>query len=81
MFQHIVFETHTTGDRAYPGSLMGVIASVRQSFLDAQHYALDHADYQKNPQDRKRPEFDPSLEALAPAADKRCGSSSSPAAR
>src|SRR5262249_13527374 len=29
VFQHIVFETHQTDERAYPGSLMGVIASVR----------------------------------------------------
>ena len=50
---------------------MGVIASVRQSFFDARHYALDHADYQKHPQGRKRPEFNPSLEALAPAADRK----------
>jgi imidazolonepropionase-like amidohydrolase len=71
VFQHIVFETQSGEERAYPGSLMGVIAAVRQSFFDAHHYALDHADYQKHPQDRKRPEFNPSLEALAPAADKR----------
>jgi imidazolonepropionase-like amidohydrolase len=71
VFQHIVFETHPSDERPYPGSLMGVIASVRQSFFDARHYALDHADYQKHPQERKRPEFNPSLEALAPAADKR----------
>ena len=71
VFQHVAFETHPSDERTYPGSLMGVIAAVRQSFFDARHYALDHADYQKHPQDRKRPEFNPSLEALAPAADKR----------
>jgi imidazolonepropionase-like amidohydrolase len=71
VFQHIVFETQSSEERPYPGSLMGVIAAVRQSFFDAHHYALDHADFQKHPQDRKRPEFNPSLEALAPAADKR----------
>ena len=71
VFQHIVFETRAGDERAYPGSLMGVIASVRQSFFDARHYALDHADYQKHPQDRKRPEFNPALEALAPAADRK----------
>ena len=27
----------------------GAIAVVRQSFFDAQHYALDQADWQKNP--------------------------------
>jgi imidazolonepropionase-like amidohydrolase len=69
VFQHIAFETHEEDERAYPGSLMGVIATVRQSFFDAQHYALDQADWQKKPQGRKRPEFDPALEALASAAE------------
>jgi imidazolonepropionase-like amidohydrolase len=69
VFQHIAFETHEEDERAYPGSLMGAIATVRQSFFDAQHYALDQADWQKKPQGRKRPEFDPSLEALQPAAE------------
>src|ERR1017187_2153217 len=71
VFQHITFEAGGGGgESAYPGSLMGVIAAVRQSFFDAQHYTLDHADYQKHP-NRKRPEFNPSLESLAPAADKK----------
>lgn len=69
VFQHIAFETHAADDVAYPGSLMGAIAVVRQSFFDAQHYALDQADWQKKPAGRKRPEFDPSLEALQPAAE------------
>ena len=64
VFQHIAFETHEEDENAYPGSLMGTIAVVRQSFFDAQHYSLDQADWQKKPQGRKRPEFDPSLEAL-----------------
>ncbi len=69
VFQHIAFETHDEDERAYPGSLMGAIAVVRQSFFDAQHYALDQADWQKKPAGRKRPEFDPSLEALQPVAE------------
>ena len=69
VFQHIAFETNDADESAYPGSLMGVIAAVRQSFFDAQHYALDQADWQKRPQGRKRPEFNPSLAALLPAAD------------
>jgi imidazolonepropionase-like amidohydrolase len=71
VFQHIAFETHQDDERAFPGSLMGVIATVRQTFFDEHHYALDHADYQKSSAARKRPEFDPGLEALAPAADKK----------
>lgn len=69
VFQHIAFDTRSAEDRVYPGSLMGVIATVRQSFFDAQHYALDHADWAKNPQGRKRPEFNPALEALSAAAE------------
>ena len=72
VFQHLAFETGgDREERAYPSSLMGAIATIRQSFLDAQHYAQDHADYQRNPQNRKRPEFTPALEALGPAASKR----------
>ena len=70
VFQCIAFETDGNDDGAYPGSLMGVIAAVRQSFFDAQHYALDHADYAQHPQNRMRPEFDPALEALAPVTNK-----------
>jgi hypothetical protein len=69
VFQHIAFETHEQDEKAYPGSLMGAIAAVRQSCFDAQHYALDQADWQQRPQGRKRPEFNPSLEALLPAAE------------
>jgi imidazolonepropionase-like amidohydrolase len=69
VFQHIAFETHQADDIAYPGSLMGAIATVRQGFFDAQHYALNQADWQKQPQGRKRPEFDPSLEAMQSAAE------------
>lgn len=69
VFQVIAFETHEEDEKAYPGSLMGMIAAVRQSFFDARHYSLNQADWQKNPQGRKRPEFDPALEALALAAE------------
>ncbi len=60
VFQHIVFDP-TTKDDSYPGSLMGVIAAVRQTFFDAQHYALAKAAPQK-----ARLEFNPALEALQP---------------
>ena len=71
VFQHIAFETREAAERKYPDSLMGVIASIRQSVFDAQHYALDHADYDKNPSGRERPPFDPALEALGPAVAKK----------
>lgn len=50
----------------YPGSLLGVFAALRQMLLDAQHYALEQTAYAKNPRGRRRPEPDPSLEALQP---------------
>ena len=71
VFQHIAFDSRGGEDRSYPGSLMGVIATLRQSVFDAQFYALDHADYEKHPQDRIRPEFNPAREALAPAINKK----------
>ena len=37
---HVTFSERPAGGNAYPNSLMGVIAFVRQSFLDAQHYAV-----------------------------------------
>lgn len=48
----------------YPNSLMGVFASLRQMLLDAQHYRDEQTAYAKNPRGMKRPEFDPSLDAL-----------------
>ena len=71
IFQHIAFETHEDDEKAYPGSLMGVIAAIRQSFFDTQHYALEQAAYGQNPQGHKRPEYNPALEALEPAAQKK----------
>jgi imidazolonepropionase-like amidohydrolase len=71
VFQHIALDTQSGPERSYPGALMGVIATVRQSFFDAQHYSLDHADYQRSPQGRTPVEYDPAMEALASAVEKR----------
>ncbi len=72
VFQHIAFSVTGRGRGSpYPGSLMGVIAVVRQTFFDAQHYALDQADYRKHPASRVRPAYNLSLEALAPASEKK----------
>ena len=57
---HVSFPDHPRpAGSAYPESLMGVIAFVRQAFLDAQHY-----------HDAPTP-TDPSLEALQPAIDRK----------
>ena len=77
-FQHVALDTPRTEKsedgperpKAFPGSLMGVIAAVRQTFFDAQHQAADLAHYAAHPNDRARPAFDTSLDALQPAARK-----------
>jgi imidazolonepropionase-like amidohydrolase len=48
----------------YPDSLMGVIAYIRQTFMDAQQYSAARTIYDRNPAGYKRPDESPSLEAL-----------------
>lgn len=50
----------------YPGSLMGVFAFLRQSFLDAQHYREEWARYNQSPRGAQRPQINKSLAALQP---------------
>jgi imidazolonepropionase-like amidohydrolase len=47
----------------YPNSLMGTMALVRQSLLDAGRYRDDWAAYEKAPGGRRRPAYDAALEA------------------
>lgn len=49
---------------AFPGSLMGVFAAMRQMFLDAQRYGAAVAAAARDPRGSPRPEWNPSLEAL-----------------
>ena len=51
----------------YPVSLLGTIAFVRQSFLDAQHQQLEKQRYEKTKAGVTRPNYDPSLDAIQPA--------------
>ena len=51
--------------------LLGVFAALRQSLLDAQHYRDVAAAYAKNPRGMKRPDFDPSLDALQPVINRQ----------
>lgn len=46
----------------YPGSLMGVMAYIRQVYLDAAHYKLARERYAKQPAGVKRPAYDRALE-------------------
>lgn len=55
----------------YPGSLMGVFATLRQMMLDAQRYRDSIQIYERNPRGIRRPETDRSLAALVPVIEGR----------
>jgi hypothetical protein len=55
----------------YPGSLMGVFATLRQMMHDAQRYRDAMQIYDRNPRGTRRPETDRSLAALVPVVDGR----------
>ena len=52
------------GNDGFPNSLMGVIAYIRQVYLDAGHYRLLKDAYAKNPRGMQRPEYDRALEGV-----------------
>jgi imidazolonepropionase-like amidohydrolase len=54
------------GQGQYPGSLMGVFASVRQMLLDARRFREANDIYERSPRGLRRPEHDKSLAALQP---------------
>ena len=58
----------TRGFRSFPGSMMGVIAYLRQLFLDASHYGEVWRMYQEDPAGLARPRYDRTLAPLAAAA-------------
>jgi imidazolonepropionase-like amidohydrolase len=60
---HVAFRTRPTW--TYPDSLMGVIAYLRQTFLDAQHHAAARAVYDRNTA-QPRPATNADLDALQP---------------
>jgi imidazolonepropionase-like amidohydrolase len=53
----------------YPGSLMGVFATLRQMMLDAQRYRDSLQIYERSPRGVRRPDTDRSLAALVPVID------------
>jgi imidazolonepropionase-like amidohydrolase len=61
----ISFNTRPTW--TYPDSLMGVVAYIRQSFMDAQQHTSARQIYERNPSGLQRPSDDPALDALGPA--------------
>ncbi len=62
--QYIAMNTGRGFGGGFPSSLMGVIAYVRQIYLDADHYKLVKEAYEKNPRGMKRPEYDRALEGV-----------------
>jgi imidazolonepropionase-like amidohydrolase len=60
-------ELARVGGDGYPEALLGAIAFVRQSFIDAQHQQMVQQRYQKMAIGVARPAFDPSLDAMQPA--------------
>jgi imidazolonepropionase-like amidohydrolase len=63
---HVAFTERPRGD-GYPASLMGVIAFVRQAFLDGQYHQATTDRYQRVKTGVLRPVFDPALDGLQPA--------------
>jgi Amidohydrolase family len=62
--EYIKFSGGGGGGRSYPNSLMGVIAYIRQIYLDADHYKMAEGIYKKNPQGLPRPAYDKTLEGV-----------------
>ena len=60
---HINFATERG---AYPSSLMGTMALLRQAFLDAAYYASHRSRFEQLRRGLKRPEYNPFLEDLVP---------------
>ncbi len=55
---------------SFPGSMMGVVALIRQTWVDAQHDLEMWSQYQEDPQLYPRPVFNPSLRALHAAVNR-----------
>jgi len=64
--QRLNFE-ESTELSSFPGSLMGVLAYIKQVFLDVDHYTRVKSTYAKDSVGRVRPEFDRTLEPLETA--------------
>jgi imidazolonepropionase-like amidohydrolase len=63
---HLAVPENPQGD-AYPNSLMGVIAFIRQTFVDAQYYGQAQERATRLKRADVRLPFDPALDALQPA--------------
>ncbi len=70
VFQHIALASEGGRENGYPSSLMGIISAVRQTWLDVDHYVLEHGDGRTN-SFRKSAIYNPALEALVPAKNRK----------
>ena len=64
----VMVRLETRGFRSFPGSMMGVLAYLRQLFMDASHYAEIWRMYEEDPAGLARPRYDRALAPLVPAA-------------
>jgi imidazolonepropionase-like amidohydrolase len=64
---HVSFPERPPGGDAYPNSLMGVIAFVRQQFLDAQHYQAAAAQAERARRPMMAAYYKAAYEAMQPA--------------
>jgi hypothetical protein len=48
----------------FPGSLMGVLAYIRQMYIDADYYRQAKADYERRPAGARRPDYDRASEGV-----------------
>ena len=62
--QYVTFTTSPGFGGGFPNSLMGVIAYVRQVYLDAEHYRLARQFYNAHARGTQRPEYDRALEGV-----------------
>jgi imidazolonepropionase-like amidohydrolase len=62
-----MYLTLSTAAGGFPASLMGVIAYIRQIYIDADYYRRVKEDYAKNPAGKQRVEYDRALEGLLEA--------------
>ena len=67
---HVAIPPRPRGD-AYPVSLMGAVAFVRQAFLDAQFYQEAGARYARAKSGVERPVYDEALEAIGVVLERR----------
>ncbi len=62
--QYVTFATSGGFGGGYPNSIMGVMAYIRQVYLDAEHYKLAKQFYTEHPRGMQRPEYDRALEGV-----------------